>query len=84
MDINEFIAREGFYGRRPRRGIPFCTRAMPHALRHLGYEKTFEKLFGISPVNIPNCCGEGGTLALSTPEIFEHAQGAKEAEPARP
>ncbi|MGV7930140.1 MAG: DUF3683 domain-containing protein [Spirochaetota bacterium] len=70
MDINEFIAREGFYGKASAPRHPVLYHEPCHTpLRHLGYEKTFEKLFGISPVNIPNCCGEGGTLALSTPEI---------------
>ncbi len=62
MDINEFIAREGFYGKASAPRHPVLYHEPCHTpLRHLGYEKTFEKLFGISPVNIPNCCGEGGT-----------------------
>ncbi|MCU0843451.1 MAG: DUF3683 domain-containing protein [Spirochaetes bacterium] len=78
MDINEFIAREEVYGKAAAPRHPVLYHEPCHTpLKHLGYEKTFEKLFGIGPVNIPNCCGEGGTLALSTPEISNTLRGRK-------
>jgi len=78
MDINEFIAEEGFYGDTRTPGPPVLYHEPCHTpLKHLGYEKTFEKLLGTSPVNIPNCCGEGGTLALSTPDISNTLRGRK-------
>jgi len=69
IDINEFIAREGIC-----KGVPADETILYHEpchspLKTLGADRTFEALFGRKPVVIPNCCGEGGTLALSTPEI---------------
>ncbi|MHC1736609.1 MAG: DUF3683 domain-containing protein [Ignavibacteriaceae bacterium] len=69
-DINEFIVSEGLY-REEKRGAAalFYHEPCHTPLKHYGYEKTFESLYSESPVSIPNCCGEAGTLALSRPDI---------------
>lgn len=38
-------------------------------LKRPGASKVIERLTGVAPIDIPRCCGEGGTLALATPEI---------------
>lgn len=69
MDINEYLASEGLYSS-VRNGLKILYHEPCHTpLKNLGASKTFESLFGASPVMVPRCCGEGGTLALSTPEI---------------
>ncbi len=70
IDINEFLAREKLYVIDGQEKSPLVYHDPCHTpLRHMGYEAAFHNLFGRTPVLIPNCCGEGGTLALSTPEI---------------
>jgi Fe-S oxidoreductase len=40
-------------------------------------DKTFNEILGSRPVSIPNCCGEGGTMSLSTPVISNSLRGRK-------
>ncbi len=46
-------------------------------LNQFGANKTFELMFGIKPIDIPNCCGEAGTLALSRPDISNKLRDRK-------
>ena len=70
MDVNEFIAKEGLYASvNPAMQRPLYHQPCHNPLKHLGEEKTFQKLYGNTPVSIPDCCGEAGTLALSRPDI---------------
>ena len=77
IDINEFIARENLYhGKKP--GRPLIYHDPCHSpLKALGPEETFKHILGEIPVDVPNCCGEGGTLALSTPEISNELRSRK-------
>ena len=69
IDINEFVAREGLFHREDN-GRKLLYHDPCHSpLRSLGYERTFQEIFETEPVSVPNCCGEGGTMALSTPDI---------------
>jgi FAD/FMN-containing dehydrogenase/Fe-S oxidoreductase len=70
MDVNEFIAKEGLYASvNPAMQRPLYHQPCHNPLKHLGEEKTFQKLYGNTPISIPDCCGEAGTLALSRPDI---------------
>lgn len=80
MDINEFIAKEGLYTKQLATKRPLLYHEPCHTpLHYLGANKTFDALFGSRPEHIPNCCGEGGTLALSTPEISNVLRERKKA-----
>jgi Fe-S oxidoreductase len=70
IDVNEFLVKEKIYSALP----PAKHRLLYHEPCHtpmktLGAQRTFESLFSQAPVTVPSCCGEGGTLALSTPGI---------------
>lgn len=67
-DINEYIARESFYSK-PAKNTFFYHDPCHSPLKHIGADKTFTRIFGNKPLTAPNCCGEGGTMALSTPQI---------------
>ncbi|HDP81296.1 MAG TPA: DUF3683 domain-containing protein [Spirochaetes bacterium] len=79
IDINEFLVSEGLYTRATEDGRPLVYHDPCHSpLKRLRYEKTFQALFGRDPELTGNCCGEGGTLALSTPEISNALRERKE------
>jgi FAD/FMN-containing dehydrogenase/Fe-S oxidoreductase len=67
-DINEFIAREDLY-KKIHRDQVFYHDPCHSPLKSLGVDKTFDTILGNKPVTAPNCCGEGGTMSLSTPSI---------------
>ncbi|HNR88300.1 MAG TPA: DUF3683 domain-containing protein [Spirochaetota bacterium] len=78
IDINEFLAREGFFESAPRTdGVVYYHDPCHTPLKQLGYQKVISSLTGERVVNIPYCCGEGGTLALSTPEISNQIRDRK-------
>jgi len=69
IDVNDFIAREGLFKSEEK-----CENLIYHdpchsPLKNPDFRQTFSTILNAEPVDIPNCCGEGGTLALSTPEI---------------
>lgn len=70
IDINEFLVKEGLYKATtaPRHTL-YYHEPCHSPLHYIGYAKTFQSLTGAKPVLIPNCCGDAGTLALSTPSI---------------
>jgi FAD/FMN-containing dehydrogenase/Fe-S oxidoreductase len=69
-DIHEFLVDEKAY---PDAGAPsgalLYHEPCHTPLRSHGAKKVFAALLKSDPVMIPNCCGEGGTMALSTPAI---------------
>jgi len=67
-DINEFIAREDLYKKIVRDPIYYHD-PCHSPLKSLGVDKTFDIILGNKPITAPNCCGEGGTMSLSTPSI---------------
>jgi FAD/FMN-containing dehydrogenase/Fe-S oxidoreductase len=68
IDINEFIAIENLYKTRIDSKILYHNPCHT-PLKKLGTEKTFNAIFSTTPEIIPNCCGEGGTMSLSRPDI---------------
>jgi len=67
-DINEYIAREGLYKKTYTEPVYYHD-PCHSPLKGLGVNKTFDLILGKKPVTAPNCCGEGGTMSLSTPSI---------------
>jgi FAD/FMN-containing dehydrogenase/Fe-S oxidoreductase len=81
MDVNEYIAKEGLYASvNPAMHRPLYHQPCHNPLKHLGEDKTFDKLYGNTPVMIPDCCGEAGTLALSRPDITSKLRQRKSAD----
>ena len=69
IDINEYIDREKLYPLINDKNKLYYHEPCHTPLKKQGYEKTFNNLLGTSPVSVPHCCGESGTMATSTPEI---------------
>jgi FAD/FMN-containing dehydrogenase/Fe-S oxidoreductase len=67
-DINEFIAREDLY-KKIHRDTVFYHDPCHSPLKSMGVDRTFNTILGNKPITAPNCCGEGGTMSLSTPSI---------------
>lgn len=75
-DINEFIAREGLYKKIQKEAIYYHD-PCHSPIKSLGVNKTFDNILGKKPVTVPNCCGEGGTMSLSTPAISNSLRSRK-------
>ncbi|MCX6138618.1 MAG: DUF3683 domain-containing protein [Ignavibacteriales bacterium] len=70
IDVNEFLVKQKLYHALPPSKHQLLYHEPCHTpMKALGAQQTIESLFSQSPVTVPSCCGEGGTLALSTPEI---------------
>jgi Fe-S oxidoreductase len=69
IDINEFIARENLYSSENNDRRILYHGPCHSPLKHQGPLAVFNKILGSNQIDIPFCCGEGGTLALSTPQI---------------
>jgi Fe-S oxidoreductase len=70
MDVNEYLIREKLYAAAGAPGKrPYYHAPCHDPLKLYGQEKTFQALYGQCAVEIPDCCGEAGTLALSRPDI---------------
>lgn len=70
IDINEYIVKNKLYAAE----LPKHRRLIYHdpchsPLKLYGFEKTIASVTGVQPELFPYCCGEGGTLALSTPVL---------------
>jgi FAD/FMN-containing dehydrogenase/Fe-S oxidoreductase len=76
IDVSELIARDGLYTKQSDESMLYHDPCHT-PLKILGINKTFEKLFGRKPKTIANCCGEGGTLAISTPNISNDLRAHK-------
>jgi len=75
-DVNEFIANEKLYSTKVNK--KYLYHEPCHTpLKGLGFEETFKQILDADVENIPNCCGEGGTLALSTPDISNTLRARK-------
>lgn len=69
-DINEFLVSEGIYQSPRKIEEPMIYHDPCHTpLKKYGHEKVFNHLYSVQPHTTEFCCGEGGTLALSTPKI---------------
>ncbi len=78
VDANEFIAQNRLYPALAE--APVLYHDPCHSpLKRAGATKIIEKLTGAVPISVPRCCGEGGTMALSTPEIAGVLRDRKEA-----
>lgn len=75
-DINEFVAREELYKKIQKETIYYHD-PCHSPIKSLGVDKTFDLILGKKPVTVPNCCGEGGTMSLSTPAISNSLRGRK-------
>ncbi len=76
IDVNEFIAKENLYKKINKDKLIYhdpCHSPM----KKIGVDKTFDSILGNNPVLVPNCCGEGGTMALSTPAISNSLRDRK-------
>jgi FAD/FMN-containing dehydrogenase/Fe-S oxidoreductase len=69
LDANEFMALEGAYHYQSGSEPVLYHDPCHSPIKKLGVDKTIGLLCGSKPICVPNCCGEGGTLALSTPDI---------------
>ena len=70
LDINEFLVQNNLVrAERPTSGPLFYHEPCHTPLKSLGMEATFKGLLGASPVPVPECCGDAGTLCLSRPDI---------------
>ncbi|HPA72451.1 MAG TPA: (Fe-S)-binding protein, partial [Spirochaetota bacterium] len=70
MDVSEYVRKNGLYAAE---GAP-KGKVLYHdpchtPLKHAGYREIIPSLTGANARLLPYCCGEGGTLALSTPEL---------------
>jgi len=70
MDVSEYVRKNGLYAAE---GAP-KGKVLYHdpchtPLKHSGYREIIPSLTGANARLLPYCCGEGGTLALSTPEL---------------
>jgi Fe-S oxidoreductase len=73
MDVSEYIVKNGLYGGAgnacDEKEVLLYHDPCHSPLKHYGYKKTISAAAGRIPELIPFCCGEGGTLALSTPDL---------------
>lgn len=68
-DLSSFIARENLYRDNQSNRHLIYHDPCHSPLKDYGYKKAFDRILANDPSLTPNCCGEGGTLALSTPGI---------------
>lgn len=68
-DIHEFLVDEHAYPATAPAGPLVYHEPCHSPLRAHGAGKVFSAMFASDPLLVPNCCGEGGTMSLSTPEI---------------
>jgi len=73
MDVSEYIVKNGLYGGAgnacDEKEVLLYHDPCHSPLKHYGYKKTISAAAGRIPELIPFCCGEGGTLALSPPDL---------------
>ncbi len=70
MDVNEFLTMENIYRLPEKYEEQMIYHEPCHSpLKKYGQEKVFHHLYSQAPAETTFCCGEGGTLALSTPKI---------------
>lgn len=78
IDINEYLVQQKLY--QPQNGNTrelYYHEPCHNPLKHLGMAKTFSGLYARTAVEIPECCGEAGTLALSRPDISNTLKNRK-------
>ncbi len=77
IDISEFISREALYKKTDSTDGLLYHDPCHTPLKTKGYKKVFSKVLNSEPKAIPNCCGESGTLALSSPHIANSLRNRK-------
>ncbi len=82
MDVNEFISLENLYNGNSDNSNNQETDLLYHdpchsPLKKHGWKKAFQNVLGTTPQTSPNCCGEGGTMSLSTPDISNTLRSRK-------
>ncbi len=82
LDVNEFLVKENLLNANSADKIEESAllyhKPCHTPLKKYGSEKTIKTLLGQNITVVPNCCGEGGTLALSTPDISSSLRNRKE------
>ena len=81
MDVSEYIVSNNLYSA----GIAVKGKVLYHdpchtPLKHAGYREVIPSLTGANARLLPFCCGEGGTMALSTPELSNSLRERKAAD----
>jgi FAD/FMN-containing dehydrogenase/Fe-S oxidoreductase len=77
VDANEFIVQNNLLP--SLKEAPILYHDPCHSpLKRRGAAAVIECLIGAAPVSVPRCCGEGGTLALATPQIAGVLRDRKE------
>lgn len=77
IDINEFILKEKLYSKAGSIAPLYYHNPCHSPLKQYGSNKIFNDLVGSLPAEVPFCCGEGGTLALSTPNLSNTLRSRK-------
>jgi len=78
IDVSELIVKNALYPESENFRTMLYHDPCHSPLKTLGIDKTFGKIFGRSPRLLDKCCGEGGTLAFSTPDISNTLRKHKE------
>ncbi|MBI2419395.1 MAG: DUF3683 domain-containing protein [Ignavibacteriales bacterium] len=78
IDINEYLVHQKLY-KKIDGDCPelFYHEPCHNPLKHFGTKNTFAGLYVKTAVEIPECCGEAGTLALSRPDISNTLKNRK-------
>ncbi len=77
IEITEFVRQENLYEMK-KSETPLLYHEPCHSpMKKYGHNEIFQTFYGSKPVTTPNCCGDGGTLALSTPHISNQLRERK-------
>ncbi len=77
IEINEYIKAESLYEFEPEKDPLLYHEPCHSPMKKFGHDETFDTFFKTKPSTTPNCCGDGGTLALSTPHISNQLRERK-------
>ncbi|MCX7678646.1 MAG: FAD-binding oxidoreductase, partial [Spirochaetes bacterium] len=78
MDVAEYLARKKLYEIKKTTGSILYHDPCHSPIKILKPETVIQTILGASVVSLPYCCGEGGTMALSTPELSNSLRLRKE------
>lgn len=77
IEINEFVKDENLYEFNKAEKPLLYHEPCHSPMKKYGHDQTFQTFFDTKPNTTPNCCGDGGTLALSTPDISSQLRQRK-------
>ncbi|MDH5682048.1 MAG: DUF3400 domain-containing protein, partial [Spirochaetota bacterium] len=77
IEINEFLISENLYPNQEKTEALYYHEPCHSPMKRFGHDKTFDTFFSTKPITTPNCCGDGGTMALSTPHISNQLRDRK-------